>query len=409
MKKIIFLLMFIFILNTFAETYVYENNDLKIERTIEITSEPKLDIIREVQTEGFNTNITINIKNNAIPKKSIEIKENINYIPKDMKYTLYPEGEVKEERIKWKFENVGTNEEIKMSIIIKGELKNFENISSPYLEIENKNIILIPPTIGRIGDEMLLTAITEDNEAVPELEILSISPSQKEEIILTDSRGVAKITPQEKGTYSFKISKIETVESYSVEVEELSNKELTTAYISNDELNAGDLIPFVIGVIFIALLIFGMVLYFAPKHERDPKPEDFIQAFGEKTEETEGRPEWMKNEKFFSEKTIEKESLLPKNIETPVEQTVLEEPKKTQITKIINKENKIGEIKTKTKIIAENRKKIAEKNKKTIERIKEQKNNLSRTNSNIKFSSKNKIKTKDVINKKPLKKRKLKK
>ncbi|MCC7552623.1 hypothetical protein KO317_03070 [Candidatus Micrarchaeota archaeon] len=380
MKKIIFVFMLVCIaFLTAQDTYeqICENEyGLEITRIMNIHSENKIDQFRNVQTKLYDTNISLIIKNNGIPKAGIEIKDKIDYLPTNIKLQFYPNTEEKEGRVKWTFKNVRANEQLEMTINFKDTLDfwEFDKIPCPYIELHLKEAQLITPTIGRVGDEMLLTAITKDNEALPEIKISVISPSKKETIIQTDNRGVARFTPQENGEYNFDILDFKTNENYLVEVEQMINQDLTTANIFDNTINISDFIPLVVGLIMVAVLIFGMVLYFAPKNENGPKPEDWANAFGN-IEDSE--PEWMKEVDSFSESTIEKES-------SPLKEAV----KTTTIKTKPIKKTKVEDIKTKTKKIIENRKKI---------------------NANIKNTIKNKktnAKTTSKSKKKPIKKKK---
>jgi len=380
LKKIIFVFMLVCIaFLTAQDTYeqICENEyGLEITRIMNIHSENKIDQFRNVQTKLYDTNISLIIKNNGIPKAGIEIKDKIDYLPTNIKLQFYPNTEEKEGRVKWTFKNVRANEQLEMTINFKDTLDfwEFDKIPCPYIELHLKEAQLITPTIGRVGDEMLLTAITKDNEALPEIKISVISPSKKETIIQTDNRGVARFTPQENGEYNFDILDFKTNENYLVEVEQMINQDLTTANIFDNTINISDFIPLVVGLIMVAVLIFGMVLYFAPKNENGPKPEDWANAFGN-IEDSE--PEWMKEVDSFSESTIEKES-------SPLKEAV----KTTTIKTKPIKKTKVEDIKTKTKKIIENRKKI---------------------NANIKNTIKNKktnAKTTSKSKKKPIKKKK---
>lgn len=376
MKKIFFVLLLICVMVAFAQnTYeqIYENTEgIEITRIMEINSKDSIDQFRYVQTKVFNTNMSIIIKNNGIPKESIEIKERINYLPEGLNYETFPKAEEKEGRLKWEFNNLGANEEIKIIINFKDKIdfEIFEQIPSPYIEIHLKNAFLIVPTIGRIGDEMLITAITEDNEALPNIKIKTTTPNKNEILLTTDGRGVARITPQENGVYIFEIPDFKTDEIYSLEVEKIITSDLTTAQFSDNNLNVGDFVPFIVGLIIVAVLIFGMVLYLAPRHDNGPKPEDWAQAF-ENTENKE--PDWMKDEKYFTETTIEKESSSLKDIPIKKPKIEVKKPLKTK-----NVKSKVEDIKTKTKKIIENRKKIDSK--KTTQNIKKKttKNNTTK-------------------------------
>ena len=373
MKKIGLILIFLLVLTIgiFAESVFrtsYENKyGLEVKRVMKIVSEDRIDIIRGVQVENFHTNMTIVIENNEIPKEAIEIKERIKYLPEDAKFEYGPEAEEKENRLKWTFENVENEEKLEMWIYFEGKLDEelFEELESPVIEIEMKKASLIIPSIGRIGDEMLITAVTEDNEALQKIKIKTISPSGKEDTIITDEKGVARITPQEEGEYVFELIGFETDDVYSVEIEPLQQQGLITAQISNgDSWGAVDFIPIVIALIIIAVVLFGMVVYFIPKKEGELKPEDFEDAFNP-SEESEG-PEWMKDgPSFFSERTIENESTKPKlekKPETSEEKFDLKVvPKPVAKAESVKKEStdKVAEIKARTKKIVENRKKIS--------------------------------------------------
>ncbi len=412
MKKIAFVLVLVCIMTIFAQN-TYEiiygtENGLEILRIMEITSEDKIDLIRDVQVEAFTTNLSILIKNNEIPKSSVEIKERLDYLPENIDYTIYPETEEKEGRLKWEFTNLKANEEIKMTISFKGkyELEKFENLGKPYVETHFKNASLIIPSIGRIGDEMLITAITEDNEALPYITISVLTPSEKEVEITTDERGVARITPQENGIYSFKFIDFGE-EEYSVEVAKIITQDLTTASISDGDLNAGDLIPLVVGLIAIALVIFGAVLYIAPRNNTDPKPEDWANAF---STEDDKEPGWMKKNNFFSERTIENESSNPKKVSIKSSLIINQTTKPNTDT--------VKDIKAKTKKIIENRKKLSKKTKsktknistkakKTTKKLKgAKKTNIKKTASKKPNTKKSTKKTSSKKGKKTTRKRK---
>ena len=317
MKKIAFILLLVVVSCVFAESVFrtsYENDyGIEVKRIMKIVPEYRIDLIREVQVEILHTNMTIVIENNNIPKEEMEIKEKLVYLPEGTEFEDVPEAEEKEGRLKWIFENIDANEKLEMFVYFEGELDEeiFVGLESPVIEINMERASLIVPSIGRVGDEMLITAVTKDNEALPKIEITVVSPSGDEEIITTDERGFASFTPQEEGEYIFELIGLKTDEDYSVEVEPLQQQGLTTAYIAgDDEWEAVDFIPIVIGLIIIAVVLFGMVVYFAPKKEKELTPDDFRDAF---TPSEEG-PEWMKKgPAFFSERTVENESTRPKS------------------------------------------------------------------------------------------------
>ena len=244
---------------------------LDVDKTNTVVGEQVLDVVREVATYRYHTDVSISVKNDNIPKRWIEVTDCPDAPEGAVISNISDEGSEKDGCVEWRFEDVDSYDKMKMSYTIAAEL---DKVESPEIDSKDKKLQLITPTTAYSSEELTLTVMTEDREAVPNYNVDVVTPSGATDTVSSDSDGVIRYKFDAAGKYTFTVGG----KDYDVDVQPLHVQGTTTAALVDDtggEVKPTDFLPLFVGLLIVAVVLIALLMYYASrggKEEEGKKP-----------------------------------------------------------------------------------------------------------------------------------------
>jgi len=359
-KMFILLLVFCFVTTVFSGRIIKENYDdefivdgFTVEKELEVIGEEILDIVRQVSTYKYHTNVFLTVKNDNLPKRWFEIRDCHSGPEGTTVQNISNNGRIEGNCVVWRFEGIKSYDRIKVSYSVATDMNE---VFKPEIEYKNKKVKLIIPTSAYATEEIIITVMTKDNIGVPNFEVSVETPDGAIKTIKSNEDGVIRYKLNRTGKYLF----ICDDKKYEMEVKPLNVQPGTAAMIVEEgDFKPSDFLPVFIALIVLAIVLIILLGYYSSKSKEDDVGK-FFRGHGvddkpsDKSDEFQTGLPVSKDSASKSDLDYEESKLYPSEKKTEIRNA--EEPSEPSEYEDIDQQ--MEEIKELTKRIAENREKV---------------------------------------------------
>lgn len=275
MRNFIFALAFfsLFLASFASVESIYQNNGLKISRTLENVRTGSISTTTGAATYSPVANIVLTITNTGVAaKENVQLIEELYYVPSSSKLSISPMPAMDGKSAMWNAGTLLPSQQFTITINATGKIDEdaFRLLPSPSVSFTLPKAILSAPKESKAGQQVRILLSLENGTLVQGALLRVVAPDGAQFEIATDSNGEAAYSAQEGGfyTYSSEQFSLQSVVSTNVIKAAAVKAPAAGALIADENAQEG-ILPFALGLAVLAAVAVALYMLFSPRTQQD--------------------------------------------------------------------------------------------------------------------------------------------